>query len=64
MKRAGQGKSVVESASSGGFVSSLRPDAEVVTLRGPHLVPQAAPREAAAALTAFCERLRMPTSAG
>jgi pimeloyl-[acyl-carrier protein] methyl ester esterase len=46
------------------LVRSLRPDAELVVLPGPHLLLQASPREAAAAMVAFCDRVARPTDTG
>lgn len=40
------------------LVKSLKPDAEVALLPGPHLVLQVSPQEAAEVLVAFCERVR------
>lgn len=39
------------------LIRSIRPDAEVAVLPGPHLVLQVSPQEAAETLGAFCERL-------
>ena len=39
------------------LVRSVRPDAEVVVLPGPHLVLQVSPQEAADVLAAFCDRV-------
>jgi pimeloyl-[acyl-carrier protein] methyl ester esterase len=45
------------------LVRSVRPDAEIVVLPGPHLVLQVSPAEAAAALAEFCDRLPRPNQA-
>ena len=42
------------------LVKSVRPDAKVEMLAGPHLILQTAPIAAAAALKAFCENVAMP----
>lgn len=39
------------------LVRSVRPDAHVAVLPGPHLILQVAPAESAAALAAFCDRV-------
>jgi len=42
------------------LVKSVRPDAKVEMLAGPHLILQTAPTAAAAALEAFCENVTIP----
>ena len=39
------------------LIRSVRPDAKVVVLPGPHLVLQVAPAESAAVLASFCDQV-------
>ena len=42
------------------LVRSVRPDAEMAMLRGPHLILQVAPAESAAVLASFCDQVARP----